>query len=50
MERWPPIPSAVLLALITMAAAFHRMNARMRRSMNSSPGNQGWSSVAMVLT
>ena len=35
---------------MTMAAAFQRMNARMRRSMNSSPGNQGWSSVAIVLT
>ena len=44
------MPSAALLALITIAAAFQRMNARMRRSMNSSPGNHGWSSVAMVLT
>ncbi len=49
VDRWPPMPSAVLLALMTIAAAFHRINARMRRSMCSSPGNQGWSSVAIVL-
>ena len=44
------MPSAALLAFITIAAAFHRMKARMRRSMYSSPGNHGWSSVAIVFT
>ena len=33
-----------------MTAAFQRMNARMRRSMSSSPGNQGSCSAGMVLT
>ena len=50
VDRWPPMPSDVLLALMTIAAAFQRMKARIRRSMCSSPGNHGWSSVAMVLT
>ena len=44
------MPSACLLAFTTMTAAFQRMNARMRRSMCSSPGNHGWASVGMVLT
>ena len=44
------MPSACLLALMTMTAAFQRMKARMRRSMYSSPGNQGSSSGGMVLT
>jgi hypothetical protein len=32
-----------------MIAAFHRMYARMRRSMCSSPGNHGSASGAIVL-
>ena len=43
------MPSACLLAWMTMTAAFQRMKARMRRSMSSSPGNQGSSSAGMVL-
>jgi hypothetical protein len=39
-----------LLARTTMAAAFQRMKARMRRSMCSSPGNHGSCSGGMVLT
>ena len=35
------MPSACLLALTTITAAFQRMKARMRRSMCSSPGNHG---------
>ena len=35
------MPSACLLALTTIIAAFQRMKARMRRSMCSSPGNHG---------
>ena len=50
VDRWPPMPSACLLALTTIAAAFHRTKARMRRSMNSSPGNHGSASRGMVLT
>jgi hypothetical protein len=38
------------LARTTMMAAFHRMEARMRRSRYSSPGNSGSASVGMVLT
>ena len=44
------MPSACLLALITITAAFHRTNRRMRRSMSSSPGNHGSCSAGMVLT
>ena len=44
------MPSACLLALTTMTAAFQRMNARMRRSMSSSPGNHGSRSAGIVLT
>ncbi len=44
------MPSARLLALTTMTAAFQRMKARMRRSMSTSPGNHACSSVGMVLT
>ncbi len=44
------MPSACLLALMTMAAAFQRMNARMRRSRYSSPGNHGSCSAGIVLT
>jgi hypothetical protein len=44
------MPSAAWLALITITAAFQRMNRRMRRSMSSSPGNHGSSSGGMVLT
>ena len=44
------MPSACLLALTTIIAAFQRTNARMRRSMCSSPGNQGSCSRGIVLT
>ena len=44
------MPSATLLALETITAAFQRMYARRRRSTSSSPGNQGSSSGAIVLT
>ena len=43
------MPSETVLALVTMAAAFQRMKARMRRSMYSSPGNQGSFSGGMEL-
>ena len=46
---WPPTSSPLRLALDTITAAFHRMNARIRRSMSSSPGNQGSRSGGMVL-
>src|SRR5579871_353787 len=49
VARWPPMPSEMWLARVTMTAAFHRMKARMRRSMYSSPGNHGSSSGGMVL-
>ena len=44
------MPSACLLALTTIIAAFQRMKARMRRSMCSSPGNHGSCSRGIVLT
>ncbi len=44
------MPSADLLARTTIIAAFQRMNARMRRSMCSSPGNHGSCSRGIVLT
>ena len=44
------MPSACLLALTTIIAAFQRMKARMRRSMCSSPGNHGSYSRGIVLT
>ncbi len=44
------MPSARLLALTTMTAAFQRMNARIRRSTSTSPGNHACSLVGMVLT
>ena len=44
------MPSACLLALTTITAAFQRTKARMRRSMCSSPGNHGSCSRGMVLT
>ncbi len=50
VDRWPPMPSACLLARTTIAAAFQRTKARMRRSMCSSPGNHGSASRGMVLT
>ena len=43
------MPSACLLALITIIAAFHRTKARIRRSMCSSPGNHGSCSRGIVL-
>ncbi|MEY4009923.1 MAG: hypothetical protein RLZZ93_615 [Actinomycetota bacterium] len=43
------MPSVVWLAWDTMTAAFQRMNARMRRSMCSSPGNHGSFSRGIVL-
>ena len=43
------MPSADLLARITIAAAFQRMNARIRRSMSSLPGKNGWFSAGIVL-
>ena len=49
VDRWPPIPSAVLLARMTMAAAFQRMKRRMRRSTCSLPGKKGCSEAGMVL-
>ena len=49
VDRWPPIPSAVLLARMTMAAAFQRMKRRMRRSTSSLPGKKGCSEAGMVL-
>ena len=44
------MPSACLLALTTIIAAFQRTKARMRRSMCSSPGNHGSCSRGIVLT
>ena len=44
------MPSAALFALTTIIAAFQRTKARMRRSMNSSPGNHGSASRGIVLT
>ena len=41
--------SFVMLVFTTIATAFHRMNARIRRSISSSPGNHGCSSGEMVL-
>ena len=38
VDRWPPIPSEVWLARITIAAAFHRTNRLIRFSRYSSPG------------
>jgi hypothetical protein len=49
VDRWPPMPSAFLLARMTMTAAFQRMKARIRRSTCSSPGNHGSCSAGMVL-
>ena len=46
---WPPTSSPLRLALDTITAAFQRMNARIRRSISSSPGNQGSRSGGMVL-
>ncbi len=43
------MPSAALFALTTIIAAFHRTKARIRRSMNSSPGNHGSDSRGIVL-
>ncbi len=43
------MPSNFLFARATMTAAFHRTILRMRRSISSSPGNQGSSSGGMVL-
>ena len=43
------MPSAAWFARTTMATAFQRMKARIRRSMSSSPGNHGWSAGGMVL-
>ncbi|MND02345.1 hypothetical protein D3C83_216900 [compost metagenome] len=40
-ERW--------FAFTTMTAAFHRTNARMRRSIASSPGNHACSRAGIVL-
>ncbi len=44
------MPSACLLALTTIIAAFQRTKARIRRSMCSSPGNHGSCSRGIVLT
>jgi hypothetical protein len=49
VERWPPIPSASWLALITITAAFQRTKRRMRRSRYSSPGNHASCSAGIVL-
>ena len=46
---WPPTSRPGRLASETMIAAFHRMNCRIRRSISSSPGNQGSRSGGMVL-
>ena len=46
---WPPTSRPLRLALETMTAAFQRMNARIRRSASSSPGNQGSRSGGMLL-
>src|ERR1700680_149745 len=43
------MPPLRLFALVTIAAAFQRTMRRMRRSISSSPGNQGSSSGGMVL-
>ena len=45
----PPTSRPLRLALETMIAAFHRMNARIRRSTSSSPGNHGSRSGGIVL-
>ena len=44
------MPSVRMFARTTMTAAFQRMNARIRRSTCSSPGNHGSSSAGIVLT
>ena len=44
------MPSDMMLARVTITAAFQRMYARMRRSMYSSPGNSGSLSEGIVLT
>ena len=49
VAMWPPTPSSGRFARETMIAAFHRMNARIRRSMCSSPGNHGSASGGIVL-
>ena len=49
VAMWPPTPSSGRLARDTIIAAFHRMYARMRRSMCSSPGNHGSRSGGIVL-
>ena len=46
---WPPTSRPLRLALETMTAAFHRMKARIRRSISSSPGNHGSRSGGMEL-
>jgi hypothetical protein len=46
---WPPSPSSLSLARMTMASAFQRIRERMRRSMNRSPGMGFCSAGLMVL-
>ena len=43
------MPSDRIWARVTITAAFQRMQARMWRSMTSSPGNHGSNSGGMVL-
>ncbi len=45
----PPTSRPLRFAVDTMTAAFQRMNARIRRSISSSPGNHGSRSGGMVL-
>ncbi len=45
----PPTSRPGRFASLTMTAAFQRMNARIRRSMSSSPGNHGSRSGGIVL-
>jgi hypothetical protein len=49
VEMCPPTPISGRWARCTSMAAFQRMYARIRRSVCSSPGNQGSRSGGMVL-
>ena len=49
VARWPPMPENWLLARRTIATAFQRISRRMRRSISSSPGNDGSCSGLIVL-
>ena len=44
------MPESRMFALVTITAAFQRIQRRIRRSRSSSPGNQGSSTAGMELT